>query len=78
MTRPIREIAADVRADWANVHGMAEPALAAMETLDSIHDSYYQDSGVEVVARFVDAARTWKGPTARRIKEELRAILDSV
>lgn len=75
--RPLHEIAADVRADWVNVSGMAEPFLAALETLDNIHDSFGSDSAVEVVAKFLDAARTWKGPTAQMIKIELNTILDS-
>jgi len=76
MSRPIQLIASDIRDDCTNVSGSAEPFLVAMESLDSIHDSYMQDSAVEIVAKFLDAARTWKGPTAQRIKEELRDILD--
>jgi hypothetical protein len=46
-----------------------------MATLRSIHDNYHGDTAVEVVARFVGVAGTWRGPTARRIKTELKGIL---
>jgi hypothetical protein len=73
--RPIRDIAAEIRADWRPVHGEAEPYVAAMEKLNSVNDSYHADSAVEVLSRFRWAARTWRGPTAVRIKKEIEDIL---
>lgn len=75
--RPIHEIAADIRGDWANVNGRAEPFLSAMQTLDSIHDYYFLDSAAEIVGKFLAVAGTWRGPIARMIKAELNEILES-
>lgn len=46
-----------------------------MLQLNSLEEMYYGDTAVEVVARFLGLAGTWRGPTARRVKEELRAML---
>ena len=73
--RPLNEIAAEIRSDWHPVHGDAEPFVAAMEKLQSVTDTYYAASAVEVLARFQWAARTWKGATAHRIKAEIKSIL---
>jgi hypothetical protein len=76
--RSIQEIAADIRGDWTNVNGRAEPFLRAMESLDSIHDYYVLDSAAEIVGKFLAVAGTWRGPIAREIKAELNEILDSL
>lgn len=74
-TRPLREIAGEIRADWANVWFGAEPYLRAMATLDSVTDNYGHDHGDDVVRYFLVNAKTWRGETARRIKAELKGML---
>ena len=74
-TRPIHEIARDVRATWSNVSGFAEPYLDAMQYLTSIDDDYYLDSGRSVVLYFLSNAASWRGDDARRIKKELKEML---
>jgi hypothetical protein len=69
------ELAALVRRDWRKVNYAAEPYLAAMESLSSIDDAYFQDSGRSVVAYFLNNATTWRGDTAREVKAELRRRL---
>jgi len=73
-TRPIYEIARDIRKDWKNVSPYAKPYLDAMFSLDSIEDNYYFDSAKSVVLYFLSNASTWRGETAKRIKAELKAM----
>lgn len=72
--RPIYVIAKEIRKDWAKVNYASEPYLAAMESLNSIHDNYIYDTGVSVVLYFLSNASSWRGETARRIKAELNAM----
>jgi len=75
MTRPIYEIAAEIRKDWAKPYFGAVPYLDAMRRLASITDNYYHDSGASIVLYFLANATTWRGETARRIKAELKSLL---
>ncbi len=75
MSRPLHEIAREIRRDWgAKVNYAAKPYLEAMSCLDSIRDNYYDDSAQSVVAYFLANASTWRGETAKRIKAELKAM----
>ena len=71
----IKEIAQIIKDDWKNVHYSALPYLEAMFALKSIKDSYYQDSGEEIVARFLCNANSYKGEIARAVKKELNKRL---
>ena len=73
--RPICNIAAEIRADWAKPYFGAVPYLHAMLTLYSINDSYGCDSARSVLAYFLANASTWRGETARRVKTELKEML---
>lgn len=77
--RPLRTIAAEIRRDWSGAPGginyAAKPYLEAMESLDSIEDNYFEDSGRTVVAYFLSNANTWRGETARNVKQELNSML---
>jgi hypothetical protein len=75
VTRPLRDIAAEIRADWTRVYFGAEPYLDAMGALDKITDTYYFDRGDDVVIYFLANAGTWRGETARRVKAELKGML---
>lgn len=74
MTRPIHEIAREIRADWKKPYFGAVPYLEAMASLDSIDGNYYADSADSVVLYFLANANTWRGETAKRIKAELKAL----
>ena len=74
-TRPIHEIAREIRADWKNIYFGAKPYLDAMGSLESIDDSYGLDSADTIVRYFIANAGTWRGETARRVKAELRSLL---
>ena len=74
-SRPLYEIAKEIRKDWQKVYFGAVPYLQAMATLDSINDNYGMDSGRSIVLYFLSNASTWKGDVAKRIKLELKAML---
>lgn len=83
MSRPIHEIARDCRRDM-NVQGKgsaaqrfyaAWPYLVAMADLNSIRDAYGADSAKSVVAYFLSNVGTWRGPRAKELKAELKALL---
>ena len=73
-TRPLYEIAAEIKADWKKVNFAAKPYLDAMSTLTSVNDNYCFDSGRSIVLYFLSNAGTWKGETAKRVKAELKKI----
>ena len=75
MARSLSDIARDIRADWDRPYFGAVPYLQEMRRLDSIGDSCGADSARSVVAYFLANAGTWRGPVARSVKAELRAML---
>lgn len=74
MERPIYEIAQEIRKDWKNVYFGAVPYLDAMSSLNKITDTYGCDSAKSVVLYFLGNAQTWRGETAKRIKNELKTM----
>jgi len=74
-TRPLSNIAHDIKRDWQNVNFAARPYLAAMLSMDSIENQYYHDSGRSIVRYFLANAGSWRGPMAQKIKMELRSML---
>lgn len=74
-TRKIKDIAAEIRANWPKVYFGAEPYLDAMGALDTVQDSYYLDSGDSIVRYFLANAGTWRGDVARRVKAELKGMI---
>lgn len=75
VSRPLYEVAAEIRKDWTKVYFGAVPYLQAMATLNDINDNYMFDSGKSIVIYFLANAQTWKGDKAREIKKELNAML---
>jgi hypothetical protein len=74
VSRPLYEIAREIRKDWSPVNYAAKPYLDAMRELSSIDDDYYADSGRSVVLYFLSNAASWRGENARRIKAELKSL----
>jgi hypothetical protein len=74
MSRPLNLIARDIRQDWKNVNYAAKPYLDAMQSLSSITDRYGSDNAKSVVLYFLCNAGTWRGPIAKSIKAELKAL----
>lgn len=75
MNRPIHEIATEIKATWKKVYFGAVPYLDAMGTLETVDDAFGLDDGRSVVAYFLANASSFRGPDARRIKAELKALL---
>lgn len=73
-TRPLSNIAHDILRDWANVNFAAKPYLAAMLQMDKVTDRYVYEDGRSIVRYFLANASTWRGPVAKVIKAELRAL----
>jgi hypothetical protein len=73
--RPIYVIARDIKASWAKVSPYAKPYLDAMASLNSVNDSYYLDTGRDVVLRFMCNAAGFRGDKAKALKAELKAAL---
>lgn len=74
-SRPLSEIAREIRADWKNINYAAKPYLGAMSSLDTLDDLFGYDTGSSVVAYFLANASTWRGAKAKEIKAELNAML---
>lgn len=72
--RNLSEIANEIRKDWSRPYFGAVPYLDAMQCLTSVSDAYGFDSGRTIVLYFLANASTWKGETAKRIKQELKQI----
>jgi len=74
--RPISAIARDIKRDWGTkINYGAKPYLEAMLDLDQITDNYMADSGKSVVLYFLANAANYRGPKARELKAELKALL---
>lgn len=73
--RTLRQIAIEISADWQKVNYGAKPYLEAMMQLNSVTDSYGYDSGKTVVLYFLSNASTYRGETAKQLKNELKTLL---
>ena len=79
--RPLYVIANEIRKDWkksvsgTDLNYAAKPYLEAMESLNSINDRYFEDSGKSIVAYFLSNASSYRGETAKAIKKELNSML---
>jgi hypothetical protein len=76
MSRPLSEIAREIRAHWKRPHFTADHYLRALSHLTTVSDYYGVDSGYSLVGYFLLQARTWRGPVARTLKAELRALIE--
>ncbi len=72
--RSLAAIACEIRQDWAKPYFGAVPYLQAMNSLESINDTYGLDSAKSIVLYFLSNANTWRGETAKRVKAELKKM----
>ena len=75
VTRPLYEIAKEIKKDWTKINYAAKPYLDAMSDLNSITDNYGYDNGKSIVLYFLSNAGSWRGENAKRIKAELKLII---
>tara|TARA_A100000172_G_scaffold46113_1_gene28524 strand:- start:268 stop:501 length:234 start_codon:yes stop_codon:yes gene_type:complete len=77
MGRSLNVIAADIESDWQEkVNIAARPYLDAMHALIDTNDRFGLDDGDSIVRYFLSNATTWRGPVARNIKAELKALIN--
>lgn len=69
---PISGIANVIRGDWGNVNYAARPYLDAMDSMTRASDDYGMDSGASLINYFLSNASSWRGPTAKLVKAELK------
>jgi hypothetical protein len=74
--RTLHDIATEIWEDWPRPYFGAVPYLQAMSNLEHITDRYGYDDADMIVRYFLSNAKTWKGEAARRIKAELKAMLE--
>ena len=79
ITRPIYQIAADIKTEWSKigkgVNFAAKPYLEAMMHLNKITDHYMFDSADSIVGYFLCNASSFRGNRAKELKAELKALL---
>lgn len=75
MTRSIQYIARDISAAWPKVSPYAKPYLDAMFQLNRITDNYYYDDAKSVILYFLSNAAGFRGPEAKALKAELKALV---
>jgi hypothetical protein len=74
--RPINEIAREIDNKWKNIYFGARPYLNAMYSLKSVDDNYGHDSAESIIRYFLGNASTWRGEDAKRIKNELKSMIN--
>ena len=75
MSRPLHDIAADIRLSWPKPYFGAVPYLQAMACMKTVNDRFGYEDARMIVNYFLANARTWKGEDARRVKAELLGML---
>jgi hypothetical protein len=72
---PLHEIAWLIERDWGTVNFGAKPYLDAMKHMKSMRDMYGADDAASIVSYFIANAGTWRGETARIVKNYLRRLI---
>ena len=73
--RNLADIAQDIKIDWKSPYYGAVPYVEAMACMTSVTSHYGSDSGESVVRGFLVNSQSWRGETARRVKDELRRMV---
>ena len=76
--RTFRQIAKDIKSTWLNVYFGAVPYLEAMLELDTTDPNtmYYNDSAENIALYFLANASTFRGNDAKKLKEELKKLIN--
>ena len=77
-TRTFQEIAKDIKSTWLNVYFGAVPYLEALLTLDTTDpDALYGiETAENIVNYFLANAQTFRGAEAKRLKAELKFLIN--
>lgn len=73
--RSLLVITEEIKKDWKNIPQHVRPYIEILATLNNPNDHYGYDLGKDLIKHFLTAARTWRGETARRVKQELKTML---
>jgi hypothetical protein len=76
-SRPVYEIAREIRSNWKPVYFGAKPYLEAMFELENVNDRVGADSGAMIIRYFLANAGKWRGDVAKRVKAELNQMVKS-
>lgn len=66
------ELAKVIRGDWKKPYFGAVPYIEAMGNVEDLASPYGADDGEYIVVYFLSNASSWRGPTARLVKAELK------
>lgn len=86
MNRPLNKVAAEIDVAFRDIKRNQSPTpgyvthcrpyIDAMLTMKSFRDFYGIDIGSDVGLRFLSNAQAWRGDTARRLKAEIKQLLE--
>ena len=76
--RTFQQIAKDIKSTWLNVYFGAVPYLEAMLELDTTDPDamYCNDSAENIALYFLANASTFRGSDAKKLKEELKKLIN--
>lgn len=76
--RTFAEIACEIEQTWKNVYFGAKPYLQAMKTINSSDKNapYLFETAESIVMYFLANASYWRGENAKRIKAELKSMIN--
>lgn len=77
MARPIYKIAQEIKKEWAKPHYAAVPYINAMMDLSSPRDMYGMDDAKGILRYFLANASSFRGEAAKKIKAEIKEILNA-
>lgn len=77
--RTFREIALEIKQKWTKISPYAAQYLETMESLNTTDKNthYFYDSAESVVLYFLANAQGFRGEDAKRIKAELKSMLNN-
>lgn len=77
--RTFQQIARDIKSTWMNVYFGAVPYLEALLTLDATDPEalYGIETAGDITRHFLANAQTFRGADARRLKEELKTLINN-
>lgn len=74
-TRSISAIAREIKQTWSKPYFGAAPYISAMLDLQTLSDKFGMDSARSIINFFLANASTWRGDDAKRIKQELKKLV---
>jgi hypothetical protein len=73
--RQLHQIGREITQTWKKPYFGAVPYIEALLYLTDMDSKYGDQPAEDIVMYFLSNARYWRGPDAKRIKDELNAML---